>query len=37
MAIEEEVLKWKERPLDKVYTFIWLDAIYTKTSDESGV
>lgn len=37
MAIEEEVLKWKERPLDRVYSYVWLDAIYTKTRDESGV
>lgn len=36
-TIEEEVLKWKSRPLDKVYSYIWVDAIYTKTRDESGV
>ena len=29
-AIEQEVLEWKSRPLERVYPYIWLDAIYTK-------
>ncbi len=36
-TIEGEVLKWKERSLERVYSYVWLDAIYTKTRDETGV
>lgn len=35
--IDEEVEIWKNRPLDRRYAYIWLDAIYTKIRTEGRV
>ncbi len=35
--IDEEVDIWKNRPLDRRYAYIWLDAIYTKIRTEGKV
>ena len=35
--IDEEVEIWKNRPLDRRYAYIWLDAIYTKIRTEGKV
>ncbi len=36
-AIEDEVAKWRNRPLNANYAYIWVDAIYTKVRDEGRV
>lgn len=31
-----ELRAWQQRPLDAVYPFVWLDAIYYNIKDEGG-
>jgi transposase-like protein len=36
-AVAEEVREWQERPLDKIYPIVWLDAISVKVHKDSRV
>ena len=36
-SIDEEVKKWRNRPLESNYAYIWVDAIYTKVRDDDRI
>jgi transposase-like protein len=36
-AVTEEVREWQERPLDKIYPIVWLDALSIKVHKDSRV
>jgi transposase-like protein len=36
-AVAEEVREWQERPLDRIYPIVWLDAISVKVHKDSRV